>query len=203
VWGAYNPSGQLTGTFCAPEDPSLTDAKDETFAVPDNCSVGVVHPLELSPEARQAWLRSLADYDIVTPFAHMERPVVIVKQHEAATKFGSAVAETELNDLTHKGRAERLGWARGSVCDAGCVNYYLKSFPAAGVDAFVESEGTVCASVSSICSFSWQADLAKPSLNAGPIFAVHFSHPRCQDLRSEFADGRGTAGAFAASASHS
>lgn len=141
VWGAYSPSGQLTGTFRALEDRSLTDAGDEAFAIADNCSVGVVHPLELSPEARQAWLKSLADYDIVPPFAQMERPVVIVKQPEAATKFGNAVAETELNGLTFKGRAERLGWARGSVCDAGCINYYLKSFPAAGVDAFVETEG--------------------------------------------------------------
>ena len=43
--------------------------------------------------------------------------------------------------MTFKGRAERLGWTRGSVCDAGCISFYLKRFPTAGVDVFVETEG--------------------------------------------------------------
>src|SRR5262249_48221277 len=57
------------------------------------------------------------------------------------TKFGNQVAGTEINAMTFKGRAERLGWARGSVCDAGCINFYTKGFPTAGVDVFVETEG--------------------------------------------------------------
>ena len=39
--------------------------------------------------------------------------------------------------MTFKGRADRLGWARGSVCDGGGITTYTKSFPAAGVDVFL------------------------------------------------------------------
>ena len=38
-------------------------------------------------------------------------------------------------------RAEKLGWVRGSVVDAGCVPFYYKPFPAAGVDAFLYLDG--------------------------------------------------------------
>jgi hypothetical protein len=71
----------------------------------------------------------------------LERSVVTVKPDQQKTKFGTEVAETELNAMTFKGRAERLGWTRGSVCDGGCINCYVKTFPGAGVDVFVETEG--------------------------------------------------------------
>ena len=141
VWGAYDKTRKLVGTFRTLEDHSLTDAADESYTLPNDCGIGIVHPLELTPETRQAWLKHLADYDVVPPFAQLERSVVMVKLAQQATKFGSDIAETELNAMTFKGRAERLGWARGSVCDAGCINYYTKSFPTAGVEVFVETEG--------------------------------------------------------------
>lgn len=141
VWGTYDEDGKLTATFRALEDQSLTDAADEPFTLPTQCQVGIVHPLELDAEACQAWLKHLADYDIVPPFAQLERPVVTVKSDQQQLKFGLELEDTELNGLTFKGRAERLGWARGSVCDAGSISFYLKSFPAAGVDVFVATEG--------------------------------------------------------------
>ena len=101
----------------------------------------LVVELSLTHGVRQTWLEHLADYDVVPPFAQLERPVVTVKPEHRATRFGNELAGTDLNAMTFKGRAERLGWARGSVCDAGCINFYLKSFPAAGVDVFVETEG--------------------------------------------------------------
>src|SRR5439155_511517 len=92
-------------------------------------------------ETRQAWLKHLADYDVIPPFAQLERPVVTVKREQKETRLGSEVARTELNAMTFKGRAERLGWTRGSICDGGGISFYLKSFPAAGVDVFVETDG--------------------------------------------------------------
>ena len=43
--------------------------------------------------------------------------------------------------MTFKGRAERLGWQRGSVCDGGGIPSYWKSFPASGCDTFLAVEG--------------------------------------------------------------
>ncbi len=141
VWGLYDCSGKLSATFRALEDRSLTDALDEPFTLPAEGAVGIVHPLELTPEARQGWLKHLADYDIMPPFAQIERPVVTVRTDQRDLKYGDGVSGTELNAMTFKGRAERLGWTRGSVCDAGGIDHYLKRFPTAGVDAFVGVEG--------------------------------------------------------------
>jgi hypothetical protein len=140
VWGAYSPD-MLAGTFRALEDCSLTDANDEPYTLPGDCTIGIIHPLELTAELRQQWMQHLADYDVIPPFAQLERSVVIVKPEQVNIKFGTEVAETELNAMTFKGRAERLGWTRGSVCDAGCINYYVKLFPGADVDVFVGTEG--------------------------------------------------------------
>jgi hypothetical protein len=141
VWGCYDTKGKLSISFRTLEDRTLTDSSDQPVVLPAQGNVGVVHPLELPTNSRQAWLKHLADYNIVPPFAQLERPVVTVKPEQKDLKYGSDVVGTELNAMTFKGRAERLGWARGSVVDAGGVNEYLKTFPTAGVDVFIYLEG--------------------------------------------------------------
>lgn len=141
VWAAYDEAGNKLGTFRALEDGSLTDVEDEPYQVPPGCWVGILHPLELEPEARQRWCQHAMDYDLEPPFAQLERPVVAVKAEQVLAVFWNDVKGIELNGMTFKGRAERLGWSRGSVCDAGAIQYYLKRFPSAGVDVFVEVEG--------------------------------------------------------------
>lgn len=141
IWGCYDAKGKLSATFRALEDHTLTDSGDEAVELPAQGNVGVVHPLELAADLRQGWLKHLADYNIVPPFAQLERTVVTVKPEQKDLKYGGDVVGTELNAMTFKGRAERLGWARGSVVDAGGINEYLKTFPTAGVDVFIYLEG--------------------------------------------------------------
>ena len=167
VWAAYEKDGKLAGTFRALEDRSLTTAADENYSLPSESQAGIVHPLELAPEARQAWLKHLADYDVVPPFAQLERPVVTVKPEQASTKFGVEVAGTELNAMTFKGRAERLGWTRGSVCDAGGINFYLKRFPAAGVDSSATDTGPLPRAIGS--SMYATPSIASPATIALPV----------------------------------
>ena len=64
-----------------------------------------------------------------------------LKAGQERTRISKELEGTELNAMTFKGRAERLGWSRGSVVDGGGVNYYFKQFPAAGVDVFIGLEG--------------------------------------------------------------
>jgi hypothetical protein len=141
VWGAYDDRGTLLGTFRTLDDNTLTTAADEPYALPRQCHLGVVHPLELTPELRTRWLAHFADYDVVPPFAQLERPVISVTDAQRDIRIGHELADTSLNAMTFKGRAERLGWTRGSVVDGGGIGYYRKTFPAAGVDVFVETNG--------------------------------------------------------------
>jgi hypothetical protein len=144
VWGLWSDGGAgaaPAATFRALEDLSLTTADDEPFTLPGAGDVGIVHPLELSAEALQSWRRHLADHEVEAPFPQMERDIVRARPEDAAVGFYRAVEGTKLNAMTFKGRAERLGWHRGSVCDAGSITAYVKSFPAGHVDVILPLEG--------------------------------------------------------------
>jgi len=141
VWGHYDEAGALVGTFRALEDRTLTDAADEPFELPGTGSVGIVHPLELDDETLGAWRTHLADYEVEPPFPQLERPVIRASDEQRDVRMSRDLAGTSLNAMTFRGRAEKLGWARGSVTDAGGVDTYRKVFPGAGVEAFLGLEG--------------------------------------------------------------
>jgi hypothetical protein len=142
VWGEYDRADQLIGTFQALEDRSLTTARDEPSEIDgDTSSIGMVHPLELDAGTLLAWRTHLADYEIAPPFPQLDRPVVMVKDDETETKISARFRDTSLNGMTFRGRAEKLGWTRGSVLDGGNVDAYRKPFPAAGVEAFLSLDG--------------------------------------------------------------
>ena len=141
VWAQYDDAGLLTRTVRALEDRTLTTASDEAASPPANGFVGIVHPLELDAALRQAWLQHLADYDIAPPFPQLQRSVVLPTADQRALKIFHDFENIELNAMTFRGRAEKRGWVRGSVVDAGAVPYYYKPFPAAGVDVFLYVEG--------------------------------------------------------------
>ena len=113
VWGLYD-GGRLRATFRALEDRTLTNAADEPFALPDGnaiaATIGIVHPLELSTDDRKAWAMHMADYNVQSPFLQLERPVVYPTAEEKPLKMSSKHKNTDLNAMTFKGRAERLGW---------------------------------------------------------------------------------------------
>jgi hypothetical protein len=141
VWGHYDDKGKRRPTFRALEDRTLTDADDQAVDVGASGVIGIVHPLELSEDERAAWQQHLADNETEPPFPQLARPVVRVSADQAALRSYKAVRGVALNAMTFKGRAERLGWQRGSVVDAGGITSYWKSFPASGADAFLGLDG--------------------------------------------------------------
>lgn len=140
VWGHYDDSGKRLGVFRALEDRTLTTEEDEAYALGESGQVGIVHPLELDEPARLAWQNHLADYEIEPPFPQLERQVVRVAARDAERKTYKGLAGISLNAMTFKGRAERLGWHRGSVCDGGGITSYVKNFPSAGADVILGVE---------------------------------------------------------------
>jgi hypothetical protein len=141
VWGRYDDSGALRGTFRALEDRTFTGPADEPFTLPDTGSVGIVHPLELSDEALAAWRAHLADYEVEPPFPQLERPIARVDGSKREVRMSRDLVGTSLNAMTFRGRAEKLGWTRGSGMDAGFVVAYRKVFPGAGVESYVRLDG--------------------------------------------------------------
>ena len=144
VWGLYGGNGALKAMFRALEDRTLTNERDEPVELPVDertATIGIVHPLEITEEQRRAWLTHLADYNVEVPFRQMERPVVFPAADERDLKVSAKFAGTDLNGLTFKSRAEKLGWHRGSVTDGGGISFYCKDFPGAGADALLSLDG--------------------------------------------------------------
>jgi hypothetical protein len=100
TWGQYDAEGRLRGTFRALEDQTLTNERDGSVDLAADASIGIVHPLELSPEQRQAWMTHLADYEVTPPFLQMERPVVYPAEDEKTLKMSSRYRGTDLNGMT-------------------------------------------------------------------------------------------------------
>lgn len=141
VWGWRDASGDLRITFRALDDATLSDVKDNPVTLPAEGSVSLVHPLDLDDETRAAWIQHFVDYDVTPPFSYLDRPVIRCQPEASGTKFGKQVNGAQVNAMTFRGRAEKLGWSRGSVCDGGGVTAYRKIYSGAGVDAFLGLEG--------------------------------------------------------------
>lgn len=139
VWVWQDDDG-LRHTFRAASDGSFVDVLGRPFVLPEQGGVSLVHPLDLTAEARAAWFQHLADHHVTPPFAQLDRPVLRVRPEEAAATMGGPVYGTNLNVMTFRGRAERLGWSRGSTIDGGSIISYRKVFSGAGVDAFLMLE---------------------------------------------------------------
>lgn len=145
VWGLYENETRVA-TFRALNDLTLTNAYDENVDLPINDSrssshhISILHALELTNQERHDWLEHLNDYNIKSPFPQVDRHVYPFRPEHTGRKFGRDMVDCQLNGMTFRGRAEKLGWQRGSVIDGGCVTAYRKSFQGAGVDVILKVE---------------------------------------------------------------
>lgn len=72
VWGVF-ADGELTTTFRIAEDNTFADADDREVQLDASSSVGLVHPVHLSPTELAGWATVLADYELIQPFPQIGR----------------------------------------------------------------------------------------------------------------------------------
>ena len=129
-------------SFRVAEDDSFADAHDDTVVLPDNASVGVAHPVHLG-ESLATWGELFADYEILQPFAQLERPVLRFTEAELSSRAlhrldGVFVEVGKLLRLT-KGE-----WERGAPMDAGIENEITRPLPDGGaIEATLDPGMTV------------------------------------------------------------
>jgi hypothetical protein len=145
----------LFGTFTltlngAPSDPielpytasarDLADALGALEELPEaEAAIGLVHPLELDPSGLQAWQAHLSRFKVVPPFPQLERPVERCEPTHHNRRQLSTAEGQEISYATFRSRAEKRGWVRGSVVDAGGISSYYKLFPGAGVEVSLDT----------------------------------------------------------------
>jgi hypothetical protein len=137
VWAAYDASGSLAATFRVAEDQSLADPADAPFDPGHAASIGIPHPLHLSPELRGAWGEVVSDYELTAPFPQLGRPL-----HFPEPDAADLVEVTRFNGIPCLAMAlvdglERRGWQRGDPGDGGYFSTHLRDFPS-GITARAE-----------------------------------------------------------------
>jgi hypothetical protein len=140
VWAMYD-GNSLKVTFRAQPDGRLLDLEGKAVALHKDAIIGLVHPLEVAPTERAAWQAALVKAGASVPFAQMERPVHTASGEDRERTLSFAFEDQTVNAATFKGRAERLGWRRGSVIDSGEVSSFRKNWPNDKLETFLRLEG--------------------------------------------------------------
>ncbi len=130
----------LKDTFRYMEDGSFNTVEEEEYEFPAEGKIGLVHPIELSPELLEGWKEQLADYEVTQPLEQLERPVYRITEEEKGryelTRFGGRV----LNGLSLSGKLLGQGWYRGPVEDGGGYYTFYREDGPIGVE--LEFSGT-------------------------------------------------------------
>jgi hypothetical protein len=141
VWGVYDASGNLLRTFRRYPNGLLADAGGALEELPEaDTHIGMVHPLEMDAATLEAWRAHLARFKVKQPFPQIDRPVEVMDPLHGNRRSISLTQGKKLSAGTFKSRAEKRGWVRGSVVDAGGISSYYKLYPGAGVEVVLPTQ---------------------------------------------------------------
>lgn len=141
IWGVYDPSGILLRTFRRYANGILADANGAVEDLQEiDATIAMVHPLELEQAVIVGWKAHLSRMKVKQPFPQVDRAIERMDPLHANRKSISITEGKKLSAGTFKSRAERLGWNRGSVVDAGGISSYYKLYPGAGVEVILPTD---------------------------------------------------------------
>ncbi len=148
IWNAIPAKGSPVAFRIAEEGSgpasrkidALLDRDGKAVTLAKDTQVALVHPLDLDANTRAAWQAILDEANLTSPFAQMLRAVFAPKDDDRAKTISFEFENKELEGMTFKSRAERLGWRRGAVVDGGAVSAYRKLFERHQIEAFIGTE---------------------------------------------------------------
>lgn len=141
IWGIYEDK-KLVRSFRYMEDGSFNTVDEEECEIPDNVKIGLVHPIELSDEEKEAWKQQLVDYEITQPIVQLDREIFYMTEEEAECKHFERFGGCILNGLSLGGKLLGLGWYKGSVQDAGIFYTYYREDAELGLGVELHFSGS-------------------------------------------------------------
>src|SRR5205823_1797158 len=111
--------GKLKATFRVTEEQDYASVKDEALQLPKDSHIGIVHPLHLSPDLAAGWGEVFSDYEIISPFPQIGRPVYQLEEGEDTKREITRFGNVKIPALALVGTLDRLNWTRGIPQDAG------------------------------------------------------------------------------------
>jgi hypothetical protein len=141
VWGVYDNTGNLFRTFRRYPNGLLADAVGGLEELPESDTmIGMVHPLELDAAPLEAWRAHLTRFKVKAPFPQIDRPVDLLDPLHGNRRSITLTEKKSVSAGTFRSRAEKRGWNRGSVIDAGGISSYYKLYPGAGVEVILPTD---------------------------------------------------------------
>lgn len=140
LWAVYE-DGRLTLPFFCLEDTSLLNLHDDEIEINDNASIGIVHPLDLAEEQRQAWKRKFFDLSIESIFPQLDRSVSLVGPDEGEQKIIRRFEEKATQSGAVTTTLERYGWRKGAAGDGGSIDSFSLTDEAHNRKAVLEVDG--------------------------------------------------------------
>ncbi|MBQ8134956.1 MAG: DUF4132 domain-containing protein [Clostridia bacterium] len=125
IWAAYE-NDEPVQIFRYIEDGSFTTADADEYELPENVTIGLVHPIILDEDTLSAWREQLSDYDVVQPFEQLERKIYRVQEEEKGKTVLERFRGRKVNGMSLIGRTEKLGWSKGIPQDAGCFYVFYR-----------------------------------------------------------------------------
>lgn len=144
IWGIYEEH-KLTQSFRYMEDGSFNTEDEEEYTLPQQGYIGLVHPIELSQESRDAWKQQLEDYEITQPIEQLNREIFYRSEEEEKGKSIERFAGMYVNDLSLNGKMQQLGWYRGEALDGGCFDTFYRTDASLGLCTELHFSGTYIA----------------------------------------------------------
>ncbi len=179
VWGSYGRKG-LERTFRVEPGGALRDLGGAPVKLAKEVELGLVHPLDLDAKALEGWRQALADAGATPPFPQLERPIATLPDEEREKKISFRFEDKEVSCGTFKGRAERLGWRRGSVVDSGAVSAYRKLYPQDQIEVFIKTENL------GVQTMDWESEVTLKELffvKAGSVLTGSYTYDEPRDER--------------------
>ncbi len=141
VWRSLHDRGEPRQLFRRYPNGLLANAEGELIELDEaDATISMVHPLHVDADTLCSWKAHLARMKVSPPFPQLERPVALLNPKHSNRKTLDTVNGKRLSVGTFRSRAEKRGWIRGSVVDAGGISAYYKSFYEAQVDVFLPVE---------------------------------------------------------------
>ena len=130
VWGMFDASNRLAGTFRVGAEGELTDLHGAPVMLADNARIGIPHPLEiaeLDPALAAAWAGVLAGHGIAQPFEQLARQTFARDESLRARRDIPHWAGRQVSNGALLGLEQR-GWMR-EVGEGGMVGSFGKPVP--------------------------------------------------------------------------
>lgn len=137
-------TAQLGGTsalFRVAEDDTLADCNDAPLDLrSDATHIRPVHPLELASNVLETWQRLFAEYQILSPFPQLDRPIFELRPEQATLTALAPLPEARFEAKAVVFPLENRGWLREQYADGGMLTRHTREFRRHGVTASLEYE---------------------------------------------------------------